>query len=72
MSQNTVKIVPHKPCTCEEYKFPHRHFGGECRGHSIEFCPRPVFIADPYSTGDHWYRWVEHGCKLKPGARVAA
>lgn len=23
-------------------------------------------------TGDHWYRWVEHGCKLKPGERIAA
>ena len=34
-------------------------------------CPSQIVIPDPHGTGDHWYRWVEHGCKLKPGARNA-
>jgi len=24
-----------EPCRCETYPFPHRHYGGECRGHNL-------------------------------------
>lgn len=50
-------------CHCEAYKFPHRHYGGECRGHDLADCPSQIVIPDPHGTGDHWYRWIEHGCR---------
>lgn len=50
-------------CRCEAYPFPHREGGGDCYGHDLADCPRPVVTPDPYSTGDHWYREYEHGCR---------
>ena len=26
-------------------------------------CPSQIVTPDPHGTGDHWYRWVEHGCR---------
>lgn len=54
--------MPTKPCTCEAYGFPHRDGSGDCYGHDLADCPAPDVVVDPYGTGDHWYRWVDHGC----------
>ena len=64
-------IAAYEPCTCEAYRHPHRPGGGDCYGHSAEDCPVRRVVVDPHCTGDRRYRWVEHGCKLKPGARVS-
>ena len=64
-------IAAYEPCTCEAYPDPHKPMIGECYGHNMADCPHPQYVRDPHGTGDHWYRWVEHGCKLKPGARIA-
>jgi len=59
------------PCHCEAFHHPHRPGGGDCHGHDLADCPSQIVIPDPHSTGDHWYRWVDHGCKFKPGTRAA-
>lgn len=64
--------MKHPTCTCEAYDFPHRPMSGECYGHNLADCPSPKTVTDPYSTKDWWFEWVEHGCKLKPGARIVA
>ena len=57
--------ITSNPCRCDAYPFPHRHYGGECRGHDLEFCTRPERTIDPYGTGDHWFVWIEHGCEAE-------
>ena len=62
--------MKHTPCTCEAYDFPHRPMSGDCHGHNLADCQSPKTVTDPHGTGDHWYRWVEHGCKFKPGESI--
>ena len=52
-------------CHCDAYNFPHRRYSGECRGHDVADCPQLERTTDPYGTGDHWYVWIEHGCKAE-------
>ena len=61
----------HTICTCEACPDPHQPMSGDCHGHDLADCPSQIVIPDPYGTGDRWYRWVDHGCKLKPGTRIA-
>lgn len=63
--------MKYTPCTCEAWGFPHRPGSGDCHGHNMADCPYPRYVRDPYGTGDHWYRWVEHGCEQLIRGEVA-
>lgn len=59
------KMKPYN-CQCAEYPFPHRPGGGRCddpgeRPASCDDCPHGYPLADPYLTGDRWYKIIECG-----------